>query len=159
MFRILILNIFLSIHPVHVTLITVNQVQDNDTLKLFFRMYFDDFKRDYKLYNHQVKPDASVDTINFSKTELNEFFNDRVSVSVNRKPITGKLTDVSINSYEICLNLFYLAGKNPKEFSIRNTVLTRIFSDQANMVYLNINKYEGALKLTVEKPEGSVSLK
>jgi hypothetical protein len=159
MLKVLILNIFLFFHPVHVTLTTINQVQDNDTLKVFFRMYYDDFQRDYMLYYPEFKPKKNNDTTDIPREMLNKYFNDRVQIYINHKLLSGKLSDVSIDSYEICLNLIYHSYKKPKNFLIRNQVLTSIYSDQANMVYLNINKYEDAIKLTVDHFEESIGLK
>jgi hypothetical protein len=159
MLKVLILNIFLFFHPVHVTLTTINQVQDNDTLKVFFRMYYDDFQLDYMLYYPEFKPKKNNDTTCIPHEMLNKYFNDRVQIYVNHKLLSGKLSDVSIDSYEICLNLIYHSYKKPRNFRIRNQVLTSIYSDQANMVYLNINKYEDAIKLTVDNVEEAISLK
>ena len=36
-------------HPVHVTLTSIDYVPEIDSFKVFVRMYFDDFLRDYKL--------------------------------------------------------------------------------------------------------------
>jgi hypothetical protein len=90
---------------------------------------------------------------------LNKYFNDRVRIYINHKLLSGKLSDVSIDSYEICLNLIYHSDKKPGNFRIRNQILTGIYSDQANMIYLNINKYEDAIKLTVDHVEEAISLK
>ncbi|MGD0341621.1 MAG: DUF6702 family protein [Bacteroidales bacterium] len=159
MLKVLILNIFLFFHPVHVTLTTINQVQDSDTLKVFLRMYYDDFQRDYILHYPEFKPGKNNDTTGISREMLNKYFNDRVQIYVNHKLLSGKLSDVSIDSYEICLNLIYHSDIKPRNFRIRNQILTSIYSDQANMVYLNINKYEDAIKLTVDHIEETISLK
>jgi uncharacterized protein YdaL len=159
MVKVLILNIFLFFHPVHVTLTTVNQDQDSDTLKVFFRMYYDDFQRDYKLYYPEFKPRGNNDTTGIAPEMLNEYFNDRVRIYVNRKVLSGKLSDVTIDLYEIRMNLIYYSDRKPRNFRISNKILTSIYKDQANMVYLNINNYEEAIKLTVEHFEQAVNLK
>ena len=51
MLKILILPILFAFHPVHVTLTTIEQAQGTDTMKVFFRMYYDDFLRDYKMFD------------------------------------------------------------------------------------------------------------
>ena len=76
MLKVLTLNIFLFFHPVHVTLTTINQVHDSDTLKVFFRMYYDDFQRDYKLYYPEFKPGKNNDTTGIPREMLNKYFND-----------------------------------------------------------------------------------
>lgn len=159
MLKLLVFNIFVFFHPLHVTLTTINQVQDSDTLTVFFRMYYDDFQRDYELFNPDFKPGQNNDTTGTPGYMLDKYFNDRVQIYINNKLLSGRLADSSIDGYEIRLILKYGSVRKPGNFRIRNRVLTAIYSDQANMIYLNINKYEDALKLTAEHTEGSVRLK
>jgi hypothetical protein len=159
MLNVLILNIVLFFHPLHVTMTTINQVPDSDTLTVFFRMYYDDFQLDYKQFNPDYKPGTNNDTTDFPREMLNKYFNERVQIYINNKLLTGELSDISIDSYEIRMLLKYGSVIKPRNLRVRNKVLTGIYSDQANMVYLNINNYEDAMKLTADKTEGSISLK
>ncbi len=63
MLRILILPLLLVFHPVHVTVTTINQAQGNDSMKVFFRMYYDDFLRDYKSFD----PDFNIENLSGDK--------------------------------------------------------------------------------------------
>jgi hypothetical protein len=159
MLKLLALNIFLFFHPVHVTLTTITQAQESDTLNVFFRMYFEDFQRDYMLYYPDFKGRSGNDTTAIPHEKLNRYFNDRVRIYINKELLSGTLTDVKINSYEISLNLVYHSDKNARSLRISNKILTSLYPDQANMVYLNINKYQDALKLTPGNEEGAVSIK
>lgn len=159
MFKILALNIILLIHPVHVTLTSINQAQDSDTLKVAFRMYIDDFQLDYGRYYPDFKPGNDNNSTNYSEVMLSRYFNDKVRIYINNKLLPGNLEDVSINSYEILLTLTYQSSIKPRILKVSNQVLTSIYSDQANMVYVNINKYEDAMKLTVDNTEGTIRLK
>jgi hypothetical protein len=159
MLKALILNLFVLLHPVHVTLTTVNQAQDNDTLKVFFRMYYDDFQRDYKLYYPELNQAGNDETANISNEMLSKYFNNRVKIYVNHRLLSGKLVDFTTDSYEIRLNVVYRSDKRPKNFRIRNQILIAVYGDQANMVYLNIGKYENAISLTADNVEETISLK
>jgi hypothetical protein len=159
MFKVLALNIFFFFHPVHVTLTSITQIQDSDTLKVFFRMYYDDFQRDYMLYYPEFKPGRGNVTSAASREALNKYFNDRVRIYINRKLLQGRLSDFSIDGYEIRLNLFYHSDKKPGNFRISNKILTSIYADQANMVYLKIIKYEDAIKLTADHTEAVITIK
>jgi hypothetical protein len=159
MFKVLLLNILLSFHSIHVTLTTVSQDEGSDTLHVFFRMYLDDFQLDLKQFYPEFKPGKDNDTTNFSNEMLNRYFNEKVRIYMNDKLLTGNLTKVSINSYEILLYLDYHSIKNPRNFKIRNTILTSIYNDQANMVYLNIHSFEEAIKLTADDKEKKVKIK
>ncbi len=77
MLKSLVLSIWFIMHPVHVTLTSIDHIAGTDSLKVFFRMYFDDFLRDYKLY------DARTDLNNLPQGEafpaglMNKYFNDK----------------------------------------------------------------------------------
>ena len=160
MLKILILPILLIFHPVHVTLTSIDQVQDSDSLKVFFRMYYDDFLRDYKLFD----PDCNLEKISgdqsFPSDLIDKYFNDRVHIYINNKLLTGKLLAVDIpGNYEICLNMLYRSDNRPKKFKIRNQVLTGLYSDQTNMIFFSINKYEAAMRLTPKHNKETCRLK
>ena len=148
MLNVLIFYTLVLFHPTHVTLTSINQAPGSDTLKVFFRMYYDDFLNDYKLYD----PDYNFEKISGKTTipddRINKYFNDKVRIYINHKLLTGTLTNVSNNYYEISLDLLYISDKNPGKFKIRNKVMTRLYSDQTNMVFININKYEDTMRLT-----------
>jgi len=148
MLKILILNILLAFHPIHVTLTSIDQSRGNDTLKVFFRMYYDDFLRDYRLFKQESGFKETTNSEEIPDQMLNEYFDDRVRIYINKKILTSKIISVSNDGYEICLSLIYKSNKDPGKLKIRNSVLIKIYSDQENMIYLNINNYQDAIKLT-----------
>ena len=150
MLRILILPLLLVFHPVHVTVTTISQAQGNDSMKVFFRMYYDDFLRDYKSFD----PDFNIENLSGGKPVtdemINKYFNNRVKIYVNNKLLAGKLVTASNDSYEIFMNLLYKSEKNPRKFMIKHQVLTGLYSDQTNMIFISIIKNEAAMRLTPE---------
>jgi hypothetical protein len=159
MLKILILPIFLIFHPVHVTLTTIDQAQGSDTMKVFYRMYYDDFLRDYKLYD----PDCNLEKItvnqSFPADLVKKYFNEKIRIYVNNKRLTGRVVTLSIQDNEIFLNLLYQSFKDPKKIRIRNQVLSGLYTDQTNMIFIKINKNEEAMRLTPEHDKESWSFK
>jgi len=150
MLKILIFHILLIFHPVHVTLTTIDQAKGTDSMKVFFRMYYDDFLLDYKLFDPDCKLEELSVNQSFPADLANKYFNERIHIYVNNKLLTGSILTVTILDNEIFLNLLYQSDKDPKKIRIRNQVLTGLYSDQTNMVFLNINKNEEAMRLTPE---------
>ncbi len=150
MLKILILPILLIFNPIHVTLTTINQAQGSDSMKVFFRMYYDDFLRDYKLYDQDIDFEKMSVSESFPADLTNKYFNDKVNIYINSKPLTGKVLTLTILDNELLLNLLYLSEINPKKIKIRNRVLTGVHSDQTNMIFINVNKNEEAMRLTPE---------
>jgi hypothetical protein len=160
MLKALIFPILLIFHPVHVTLTSIDQVQGTDSLKVFFRMYYDDFLLDYKLYDPQFDLEKISGDQSIPADLINKYFNDKVLIYVNRKLLKGELLTVNIlDDYEICLNLLYRSVLNPGKIRVRNQVLTGLYSDQENMVFFSINKYKDAMRLTAEHNKETRRLK
>ena len=113
-------------------------------------MYYDDFLQDYKLFDPHFKQDRTAVDQSFPADLATKYFNDKIHIYVNNKLLTGKVLTVTILDYEIFLNLVYGSDKVPKKIKILNQVLTELYSDQTNMVFININKNEEAMRLTPE---------
>ena len=158
MLKILIFHILLIFHPVHVTLTTIDQPNGADSMKVFFRMYYDDFLLDYKLFDPDHNPEKLSVNQSFPADLANKYFNNRIHIYVNNKLLTGNILTVNILDNEIFLNLLYQSDKEPKKIRIRNQVLTGLYSDQTNMVFLNINKNEQAMRLTPEHDKETWSI-
>jgi hypothetical protein len=157
MLKILILPVFLMFHPVHVTLTTIDQAQGNDSMKVFFRMYYDDFLRDYTLFDPGLSTENKSLNQSFPDDLANKYFNNKINIYINNKLLTGKTLTVTIQDNEIFLNLLYRSDKNPKKIKIRNQVLTGLYSDQTNMIFIKINLNEEAMRLTPEHDKESWS--
>jgi hypothetical protein len=150
MLKILILPIVFLFHPVHVTLTTIEKVEGTDTINVHFRMYYDDFLRDFELYDKDYKPGNISVNESFPAGLANNYFNDKVQLSVNNKLLTGKVLSVTIRDNEIFLELIYQTDIYPKKIRIINKVLTGLYSDQTNMIFIKFDKHEQALRLTPE---------
>jgi hypothetical protein len=99
-------------------------------------------------------PDCNLEKISvnqsFPADLVSKYFNDKVHIYINNKQLTGKVLTVTIQDNEIFLNLLYRSDNDPKKIKITNKVLTRLYSDQTNMIFISINKNEQAMRLTPE---------
>jgi hypothetical protein len=160
MIKILTLSIWLFAHPVHVTLTSIDHVKGTDSLKVFVRMYYDDFLLDYILLdsgNEAVKNMASDQT--FPEGLMNNYLNKKVNIIVNNKELKGKLLNLTMSNNEVSANLLYSSAKKPKVVTIRNLIMTDLYTDQANMTIVRINDIEEGVKLSSETTEHTFKLK
>ncbi len=148
MLKIFIIPILFIFHPIHVTLTTIEQVQGTDSMKVFFRMYYDDFLNDYSSFDAKADVRKISDNESFPAEMAGKYFNDKVQIAINNKTLTGKVVAIKILDNEMFLNLLYKSSLDPKKIRIRNRILTGLYSDQINMIFLNLNKHETALRLT-----------
>jgi len=147
-------------HPVHVTLTSIDHVSGTDSLKVFVRMYYDDFLRDYRLFD---TAGVSLNKFSGGKTFpadlMNNYLSEKVNISVNNKQLKGKLLNLVMADNEISINLLYKTVKKLKSISVTNMIMTGLYSDQANMTMIKIDDFEDGVKLTPEKSTESFNLK
>jgi len=136
------------LHPVHVTLTSIDYVPELNSFKVFVRMYFDDFVRDYQL-NGNVIQSKEFSTANVSSmNEMQKYLDEKVTLKVNEKQLSGKLKDMSLADNEISMSIEYDSGKKPASVTVKNLIMTRLYADMANMIILRINDFEEGFKLT-----------
>jgi hypothetical protein len=160
MIRVLSLSILLFFHPVHVTLTSIDHVAGTDSMKVFVRMYYDDFLRDYKLFDtvSGSQNEFSVSR-SFPADKMNNYLDEKVNISVNNKLLKGKLLNLVVADNEISVNLLYKTVKKPKSVSVTNLIMTGLYSDQANMTMIKIDDFEDGVKLTPEKRTENFTIK
>ena len=137
-------------HPTHVTTTSIDQSGGSDSLKVFYRMYYDDFLRDYRLYDPKCNLEKIAGDQSFPADLLNKYFNDKVHIYVNNKLLVGKLLSLSIRYNEVCMNMLFRSDRDPKNIKVINKVLIKLYSDQTNMIFIRINRFEEAMRLTPE---------
>jgi hypothetical protein len=146
--------ILILLHPVHVSLTSIDHVPDTDSLKVFVRMYFDDFLTDYGLtYTSDSIVVNSSQTTRFPEELMSKYLNDKIHIIVNNKQLKGKLLNMVLTDNEISSNLLFKTDKNPKSITVRNQIMTNLYNDQANMTIVRVSDFEEGVKLTPEKRE------
>jgi hypothetical protein len=160
MLEALVLSIWFVFHPVHVTLTSIDHVRNTDSLKVFVRMYYDDFLQDYLLSggeNYTVKELQKSGT--FPYDLMNKYLDEKVNIIVDNKQLKGKLLNIEQEDNEIRTNLLYRSDKKPKVITVRNLIMTGLYTDQANMTIIRINDFEEGVMLTPLKTEETFRLK
>lgn len=150
MLKTLALSIWVILHPVHVSLTSIDYIPGTDSLKVFFKIDFDDFLHDYQTTDDDRDLNKLFGTKPFPVDLVNKYFNSKVFIYINNKLLVGKLLSVDIDDNEINLSLFYLAEKKPRKITVRNLVLKGWYTDQENMTIIRINKFEKGIKFTPE---------
>jgi hypothetical protein len=159
MFKILFLSVWLSFHPVHVTLTSIDYIPEMDSFKVFVRMYFDDFLRDYKLNDGGIQDKDFSSDDSLSRNAMEKYLGERIIIKVNEKQLSGKLLDMKLVDNEISMNLDYYQGKKPKTITVKNLIMTGLYTDQSNMIIVRIKDFEKGIKLTSDLTEETFRIK
>jgi hypothetical protein len=159
MLRTLIISIWFLLHPVHVTLTSIEYVPDNDSFNVFVRMYFDDFIRDYKLGGKEIQDKDFNTADDEAMSAMQGYLKEKVIIRVNEKQLSGKLQNMSLADNEISMNLEYGTSRRPKTIFIKNLIMTGLYNDMSNMILVKINDFEQGIKLTSDMTEQTFKIK
>jgi hypothetical protein len=159
MFKALLISVWFLMHPVHVTLTSIDFIPDTGTYNVFVRMYFDDFLTDCKLNGNVVDNiDFSAGTSS-SRDVMEMYLGKKLIIKVNEKQVSGKLREMKVADNEISMNLEFKGGKKPVTIIVKNLILTDLYADQSNMVIVKVNEFEEGVKLTSDITEQTFNIK
>ena len=159
MLKTLFLSIWFFLHPVHVTLTSIDYVPEIDSFRVFVRMYFDDFLRDYKLGGTEIMDkDFSATDLSYIN-KMQNYLAEKVIIKVNEKQLSGRIQNMNLTDNEISMNLEFGAIKRPRTISVKSLIMTRLYGDMSNMILVKINDFEEGVKLTSDITEQTFKIK
>lgn len=153
MLKSLILTIYFLLHPVHVSLTSIEYVPELDSLKVFVKLYFDDFLLDAGMSSEKFPDGKSAQDSRLKSFIFNDYLNSRLKIEVNGKKLTGKLNRLEIVDNEVKADLLYESRRRPEKILVRNLIMTGLYSDQANLTIIRVGEFEEGVKLTSEITE------
>jgi di/tricarboxylate transporter len=159
MLRVLVISLWLIIHPGHVTMTSIVYVQGTDSLKVSCTMEFEDFLKDLQTIDDDRNLRRLFNKQPFPSDLINQYFNSKVFIYVNNNLLIGKLLSANLTDNDINLNLIYRSRKKPKSITVRNMILTGWYSDQENLMIIRANNFEKGIKLTPGNTEETLILK
>jgi hypothetical protein len=154
-----LITMFSFLHPVHVSLTSVDYNNEKGMFDVFMRLYYDDFVLD-----STGSPDVAAvlpqnaDTVNLRK-EMEIYLGSKFNIFADNRELRGQIGRIRISDNEISMNLEYELKRSPSRVLVRNTIMTTLYSDMANMLILRVGAYEKAVKLTPENTEAEFNIK
>jgi len=151
MLRFVFIMLWFTMHPVHVTLMSIEYNPEEEVFSAFLQVYFDDFLIDYN-YLEETVPD-----FNFSEGKdesirlLDKYLHSRIELKGGEKNLDFEITDAEISDNEMKIDLIFKPLINARVFTVRNTILTDIYNDQSNLLIFKYNDFEEGVKLTSDK--------
>jgi hypothetical protein len=157
MFRFLFLIWFLF-HPVHVTLTSIAYIPGKDCFDGFIRLYLDDFLLDCGLQGIEInKTDLQLkDSVSLKSIE--KYVNEKLKIGINNNILTGDLKNINISDNQIDIDIMFVCRNVPEIITVKNLMMTGIYSDQSNMIILKVNAFEEGIKLTSQITEQTFKL-
>lgn len=157
--KIILCAIWFVIHPIHLSLLSIDYVAEKETVNVFLRIYYDDFLLDsgYKT-SHENGTDRIADTLAF-RDLITGYANEKVNIIVDGRHFPMNLNRYSLSDNELSMNMSFMVNGNISTVTVRNLIMTSLYVDQANMVIVKAAGYEEGVRLTPEKAEKTFEIK
>jgi hypothetical protein len=147
------------IHPVHVSLLSIDYAPDKEIFNMFLRVYYDDFLLDSGIKTEDQKSLNFSGSNLFTNEVIRNYVNDKIKIIVNNRPISAELENMDLSDNELRMNLFLNSVKKVNSITVKNLIMTSLYNDQANMTIIKVNDFEEGVKLTVEETEKTFEIK
>jgi hypothetical protein len=153
MVKLLFLSFWLALHPVHVSLLSIDHVPEEEKFDVFLRVYFDDFLLDSGINNDDQKKLSFSGNNLFTREVILKYINSKLEIIVNGRQISAELINTDLSDNELRMSLVFGQVKNVKTIIVKNSIMTSLYSDQVNMTIVKIKDFEEGVKLTSEETE------
>jgi hypothetical protein len=137
------------LHPVYVSLTSVDYAPKERCLNVFIKLYLDDFLLDAE----QNENDFLFFDKNKSKQIIENYINQKLIIKANNQKLTGKINNLEIFDDEIKIYMEHKISRKQRELLVRNLMMTNLYDDQLNFVIIKIDNFEEGFKFTSEITE------
>lgn len=158
MVKFVLFTLWLAIHPVHVSLLSIDFAPERGLFDVFLRIYYDDFLLDSGISSEDQKKLEFPDYDPFTKEIIENYVNEKLRIYVNGKQMSGGLQKTDLSDNELRMNLIIGPVKKVNSVTLQNLIMTSLYTDQANMTIVKINDFEQGVKLTAEETEMKIKL-
>jgi len=148
MFSKFVILFWLILHPVYVSLTSVDYEPQDSSFKVFIKLYLDDF-----LLDAEQDEDYFLSDKNKSKEIIENYINQKLIIKSNDVTLTGKVNSLEISGDEVRIYMEHKISGKPSVLLVRNLIMTNLYEDQLNFVIIKIDNFEEGFKFTSEITE------
>jgi hypothetical protein len=145
-------------HPVHVSILSIDFSDERKQFDVFVRLYYDDFLLDSGMAAGESSKLVFSADDSFTREYLMNYVTEKIRIFVNNRPVTVKLEKSDMSENELRMNLSVDAVKKINTIKVQNMIMTSLYSDQANMIIVKVNEFEEGVKLTPEETEKTFNI-
>jgi hypothetical protein len=134
----IVMTLFIWLHPVHVSLLSIDLYPDSGKIEIVFKLFSDDLERLIMTrYNVDLDITSKVDPGEKAET-INKYIDESFELKINGTKIDNwEYTGNQINEEAIWLYYKNSYQEKMKEVAVTDAVLMDFFEDQTNMVIVS----------------------
>lgn len=147
----------LLLHPMHVSVTEIEYNQKNKSLEIISRIFIDDLELSVRKQVNDEMLDLLNPTAPVTTDQLvREYLNRHLLIRIDGKPAKVNYIAHEIEDAAMICYLEIESVRKLKEIEITNSVIQEVHADQSNLVHVTYLGPIKSLRLTREKPAGSL---
>ena len=153
----LFLNFLLLIHPIYIS--STNVVINDDKLEIKVKLFRDDLEdglRDFHGFSISID---SPNKIEKRKNLIDQYINDKLTLIINNEKINFFIKDYSLINDVLEVYFIQNFTKKSKDIKITNQLLIEVYSEQSNIMFLDIFGKKYYDNFTASKTEKALIIK
>ena len=153
----LFLNFLLLIHPIYIS--STNVVINDDKLEIKVKLFRDDLEdglRDFHGFSISID---SPNKIEKKKNLIDQYINDKLTLIINNEKINFFIKDYSLINDVLEVYFIQNFTKKSKDIKITNQLLIEVYSEQSNIMFLDIFGKKYYDNFTASKTEKALLIK
>jgi len=141
-------SLLLSLHPFHVSVMSVHHSAEESSLQITLKIFADDLEEAMNQEGFRKKGQAYIDVLNpQDEQQLNvyveQYIHQHLSMTVNGKAVKPSFLGQEMEDMAMWCYLEVTDVEKIKSLKVKSSIMTEIFDDQINIVHVN---YQGAIK-------------
>ena len=152
-----IFSLFFFIHPVYIS--STNIIISDEILEIKIKLFRDDLEdglRDF--HGFSISIDSS-NKIEKNKSLINQYINDKLTLIINNEKINFFIINYSLTNDVFEVYFKQIFTKKTKDIKINNQLLIEIYSEQSNIMFLDIFGKKYYDNFTASKTEKALFIK
>ena len=136
------------VHPVHVSMSSMEYIPQDNGYRITVRMYSDDLLLDL-LTMRELPEEYIADHVYTGPEDIyEEYINEKVRIRINNELYSARLLETEKLEIETIMRLFVAYDGKINTVDITNTILTAVYLDQVNLFIYKDEEYELAFRFT-----------
>ena len=153
----LIFSFLVFIHPIYIS--STNVVVSDEILEIKVKLFRDDLEdglRDFHGFSISID---SLNKIEKNKSLINQYINDKLTLIINNEKINFFIINYSLTNDVFEVYFKQIFTKKTKDIKINNQLLIEIYSEQSNIMFLDIFGKKYYDNFTASKTEKALFIK
>ena len=136
------------LHKFYVSVTQIDYVPNKKRIEITSRIFIDDLEKALTK-KYQRKPNiTSSNEVPEAEEYIKAYIKEKIKISINKKPQVIEYLAKEVEGDVLIIYTKIVISKKINTFEIYNALLTEVYSDQQNIVHINIDSNKRSILLT-----------